>query len=118
MKPQQPQSPLPVIIDNPNPIPPPAPVEVRSVPAVAVPIPVKNKKPRSLPASGENSYVDQNKDVDLLHRLERLAREEKEEIDNPDVESKFGIAWTAVDDAIEDAVNKGPKRLSPFLICY
>lgn len=92
------------------------PVEVRSVPAVAVPIPVKNK-PRSLPASGENSYVDQNKEVDLLHRLERLGIEEKEEIDDPDVEAKFGIAWAASDDAIEDDANKGPKRASRFLTC-
>ena len=84
------------------------------MPAAAVPIPVK-KKPHSLPASGENSYVDQNKDVDLLHRLERLAMLEKEEIDDPEVEAKFGIAWAASDDAIEEDVNKGPKREASFL---
>jgi hypothetical protein len=106
------QSPLPVIIDHPNPTPAP-PAEFRSVPATAVPIPVK-KKPHSLPASGENSYVDQNKDVDLLHRIERLGMEEKEEIDDPEVEAKFGIAWAASDDAIEEDVNKGPKRETSF----
>ena len=107
----QQQSPLSAIIDTPSHPPAPPVVEVRSVPAVAVPIPVK-KKPRSLPASGENSYVDQNKEVDLLHRLEKFGEEEKEAIDDPDVEAKFGIAWAASDDAIEDDVNKGPKRMS------
>jgi hypothetical protein len=106
-----PKPPLPVIIDNvPSPIPPP--IEVRSVPipAVAVPIPVK-KKPVSLPTSGENSYIDQHKDVDFIHRLEKLEldkMEEEGEGDEPEAESKFGIEWAPSDDFEEDTERKFP----------
>jgi hypothetical protein len=88
------KSSLPVIIDKPT-KPSVAVKEVQSVPAVAVPIPVK-KKPTSLPVSGENSYVDQHRDVDLLHGLEKLKLQEMNE-DDPDAPSKFGIAWGAAD---------------------
>ena len=76
-------------------------------PSVAVPIPGK-KKPLSLPgSSGENSYIDQHKDADLLHRLEGMEvkdkqqeeeEEEEEEMDEKEVQSKFGIAWVASED--------------------
>jgi hypothetical protein len=90
------KSSLPVIIDKPTKRSVPA-KEVQSVPAVAVPIPVK-KNPASLPVSGENSYVDQHRDVDLIHGLEKLKMQEtNEEIDDPDAPSKFGIAWGAAD---------------------
>src|SRR5271168_5008908 len=49
--------PLPIIIDNPAPKTPPTEVLSVPVPAVAMPIPAK-KKPMSLPASGEKSYLD------------------------------------------------------------
>src|SRR5271170_164269 len=68
------------------------PVLAASVPppSVAVPIPGK-KKPLSLPgSSGENSYIDQHKDADLLHRLEGIEvkdteEEEEEEMDEKEV---------------------------------
>jgi hypothetical protein len=74
-------------------------------PSVAVPIPGK-KKPISLPgSSGENSYIDQHKDADLLHRLDQMVvkdTEEEEEMDEKEVQSKFGIAWVASDDFEDD----------------
>jgi len=74
-------------------------------PSVAVPIPGK-KKALSLPgSSGENSYIDQHKDADLLHQLEEMDvkdGEEKEEMDEKEVKSKFGIAWVASDDFEDD----------------
>jgi hypothetical protein len=110
---------LPVIIDSaPKPVIPPlavaasAPVDVvQPAPAVAMPIPVK-KKPVSLPTSGENSYVDQNKDVELLHRLEELKMKElAEELNEEDVQSKFGIAWAASDE-FDDDVDKHYRGMS------
>jgi hypothetical protein len=103
---------LPIVIDNPpkprDPPPPtaPAPQSV-SVPAVAVPIPLK-KKPVSLPASGDNSYVDQHKDTDFLHRLQKLESKDadEEEMDETEVESKFGIAWVASDEFEDDEKNR------------
>jgi hypothetical protein len=87
--------PLPVIVDSPAPPSvktPPVPKSVPA-PAVAVPIPQK-KKPASLPTSKENSYVDQHKDADLLHRFEGFeVKEMEEEMDETEVQSKFGIAW-------------------------
>ena len=110
--------PLPVIIDNP---PPPVtpPTEIRSVPvpAVAVPIPVK-KKPISLPASGDNSYVDQHKDTDLIHRFDKLdLTEMKEEVDELEGESKFGITWAPIDDFEEDTDRKFPCNI-PRVVTY
>ena len=76
------------------------------LPSVAVPIPGK-RKARSIPgSSGENSYIDQHKDADLLHRLEDMQvkdTEEEEEMDEKEVQSKFGIAWVASDDFDDDA---------------
>ena len=81
-------------------VPPAAPA-----PSVAVPIPGK-KKSISLPgSSGENSYIDQHKDADLLHRLDQMVvkdTEEEEEMDEKEVQSKFGIAWVASDDFEDD----------------
>lgn len=77
----------------------------RSVPApsIAVPIPVK-KKPTSLPASGENSYIDNHRDADLLHKhIKELDVEDtEEEMDETEVRAKFGIAWVASDDFAAD----------------
>jgi hypothetical protein len=99
---QPPVSPLPVIIDKPAPprrvITPPAVLQSVPAPAVAVPIPGK-RKPVSLPTSKDNSYVDQHKDTDLLHRFGVIdVKEMEEEMDEKEVQSKFGIAWVASDD--------------------
>ena len=91
--------PLPVIIDKPA-SKSSATVEPQSVPApaVALPIPLK-KKPTSLPASGENSYIDRTKDGELLQRLEDLdVNETEEDIDGSEVQSKHGITLVASDD--------------------
>jgi len=108
MKPhQQPnQPPLPVIIDNPTPRVPTTPPVPQSVPApaIALPIPVK-KKPSSLPASKENSYIDQHKDADLLHRFDvnEVKDDMEEEMDETEVQSKFGIQWVKSDE-FEDVI--------------
>ena len=98
---QQPPAPaLPAIIDNPAParVTTP-PVVPQSVPAPAVAVPIPGKKPVSLPTSKDNSYVDQHKDTDLLHRFEVIdVKEMEEEMDEKEVQSKFGIAWVASDD--------------------
>lgn len=98
MKQQQQQPTLPVIIDIPNPAPsrvpttPPVPQSFPA-PAVAVPIPVK-KKPASLPTSKDNSYVDQHKDADLLHRFGEVdTKDDIEEMDETEVQSKFRFEW-------------------------
>src|SRR6202035_3289510 len=87
-----------------------SPTGIRSVPvtAVAAPISVK-KKALSLPTSGENSYVDQHKDTDLIHRFDKLdLAEMKEEGDELEGESKFGITWAPIDDFEEDTDRKFP----------
>src|SRR5579862_4467637 len=58
---------IPVVIDQPQSSTDAKVTEVQSVPlpAVAVPIPVR-RKPASLPASGENSYIEDKRDPDLL----------------------------------------------------
>jgi len=83
------------------------PPVVVPLPSVAVPIPAK-KKTRSVPgSSSDNSYVDQHKDADLLHRLEEMeakdTEEGEEEMDEKEVQSKFGIAWVASDDFEDEA---------------
>jgi hypothetical protein len=102
---------LPVVIDNPGKSAVASKV-VQSVPAVAVPIPGK-KKPTSLPASRENSYVDQHKDVELLHRLEELKlKEGHEEGEETDGQSKFGIAWGGSGDLEEEVQDKDYRGIS------
>lgn len=99
---QPPAPPLPVIVDKPA-LPqrvrtPPAVLQSVPTPAMAVPIPGK-RKPVSLPTSKDNSYVDQHKDTDLLHRFEVIdVKDMEEEMDEKEVQSKFGIAWVASDD--------------------
>ena len=99
---------LPVIIDKPD-TPATRIPEPQSVPAPSIAVPIPIRKPVSLPASGENSYVDQHKDTDLLHRLEELDLKdvEEEEMDEKEVQSKFGIVWVASDDFEEDDKNLG-----------
>jgi hypothetical protein len=93
------KTPLPPIKDHPS--------EASSVPvpAVAVPIPVK-KKPVSLPASEENSYVDQSREVDLIHRMDKMGIEVEEDEDE-DHETRFGIDW----DDFEDDVDRTNRRM-------
>ena len=97
---------LPVIVDrSPAPVAAMAP-EPSSVPVPAVAVPIPIKKPVSLPNSGENSYIDQSKDVDFIHKLDDLElKEMNEEMDEKEVESKFGIVWVASDDFEEEQRN-------------
>lgn len=92
---------IPVVIEQPATTSKPAFTEVQSVPipAVAMPIPMK-KKPTSLPASGDNSFVEQNRDVDLTKRFDKmdLKEEDENEDDEETEQSTFGIAWIASDD--------------------
>lgn len=72
-------------------------------PAVAVPIPARRRTGGSLPGSRENSYVDQHKDADLLHRFdvthdEPEAKDIQEEMDETEVQTKFGIVWVISDE--------------------
>jgi hypothetical protein len=98
-----PPVPLSPVIDK-QPVATPAAVVPMSVPtpAVAVPIPGRKRTGGSLPTSKENSYVDQHKEADLLHRFDVAhdAAEEKdvEELDETEVQSKFGITWVMSDE--------------------
>jgi hypothetical protein len=98
-----PAVPLSPVIDK-QPVATPAAIVPMSVPtpAVAVPIPGRKRTGGSLPTSKENSYVDQHKEADLLHRFDVThdAPEEKdvEELDETEVQSKFGITWVMSDE--------------------
>lgn len=103
--PLKPNSP---VVDNPVPnrvvTPQVTVTQTMPTPAIAVPIPGARKSVSS--TSGENSYVDQHKDTDLLHRLGDLdVKDMEEEMDVKDVQSKFGIAWVASDE-FEDDIRK------------
>jgi hypothetical protein len=105
-------------VDNPAPnrvvTPQPPVVQTMPTPAIAVPIPGAKKSISS--ASGENSYVDQHKDADLLHRMKDLdVKDMEEEMDEKEVESKFGIAWVASDE-FEDDLRKSMPSLWIALI--
>jgi hypothetical protein len=108
---------IPVVIDQPQSSTDAKVTEVQSVPlpAVAVPIPVR-RKPASLPASGENSYIEDKRDPDLLQRFEKLEiKEEENESDEDNEQSKFGIAWVASDD-FEDY--EGPRGCISLVLLY
>lgn len=98
-----PDIPVLPIIDT-QPAATPAAIVPMSVPspAVAMPIPGRKRTGGSLPTSKENSYVDQHKDADLLHRFDvthdHPEAGEMEEMDETEVQSKFGIAWVASDE--------------------
>ena len=69
-----------------------------------------------MPTSKDNSYVDQHKDADLLHRFDVTLNESEahdmEEMDEKEMQSKFGIEWVMSDEFA--APQPRGNRLSQF----
>ena len=108
--------PIPPIIDK-QPSATPAAAVPMSVPApaVAMPIPTRKRNGGSLPTSRDNSYIDQHKDAELLHRFDvthdASEANDMEEMDEKEMQSKFGIEWVMSD---EFAAPQPRGRLSQF----
>jgi len=110
--------PIPPVVDK-QPGATPAAAVPMSVPApaVAMPIPTRKRNGGSLPTSRDNSYIDQHKDAELLHRFDVThdgsEPNDMEEMDEKEMQSKFGIEWAMSD---EFAAPQPRGRLSRFAI--
>jgi hypothetical protein len=81
-----------------------------------VPIPMR-RKPASLPASGENSYTGEKRDINLPQRLDKLDTNEEDTESDDEEQSKFGIAWVASDDFEDEERPRGCHSLVMMTDC-
>jgi hypothetical protein len=101
------KAPTAVLVDSPTVTtspPPTAPARPIAAPAVAVPIPPRKASVSAANAATGCLGVAQDKDIDLSHRPEESGLEdnEAEEMDEDEMQTKFGITWFEKDEVEDD----------------